>query len=221
MAVTRPDWVAVIESAIGPIAKAYREGAKESDLYEAALFTVAVDAARAAGGEPLVTDDGSSRSTQMIFRRAPGHLSSKDRFTYAVVKFPRTDRRLEIHLGVLVIGRSGVTHECDIAIMDHRAAERSRLRPADPRWTSLVAAVEAKHYCTVPDLGIGRSFLGLGAEIKRSNCTIAFSGPGSVSISRLIRRHPSEYFEKLVPGTVTAKALEDRLCEQIRNWLDG
>ena len=60
MALSRPDLIAAVETAVGALANVYRGAATESDLYEAALLAIAVQATRSAGGFCLLTDNGRS-----------------------------------------------------------------------------------------------------------------------------------------------------------------
>ena len=119
----RDDLVQAIEQAIGALQPVYRNNADESDLYEASLLVVCLDAARRAGGTAFLTQDGKNPATELWFRRSPGNLWSGE-FTHALVRFPGTQKMLEIHLGVYVAAAtSKVAHECDVAILDQQAAD--------------------------------------------------------------------------------------------------
>ena len=190
MAMTRSELISAVESAIGVLSRVYRGAADESDLYEAALLTIAADAAEAAGGRCLVTNDGRSPAVQLTFRRSPGNLYLGD-FTHVVAGFPGTPRELEIHLGIYVAGGSRVPHECDVAILDRAEAERSRRGLVHPRCGKLIASIEAKHYQASPGLGVGRAFIGLAAEMGQAKCTLAFPALGSSSIKPLLAKRPS------------------------------
>ena len=214
----RAELVAAVESAIGTLSGVYRGGADESDLYEAALLTVALNATRLASGVHMLTNDGVTPASQVTFRRGPGNLWSPG-FTFALVTFPVTVKRLEIHLGVKVAGASGVAHECDVAIIDADECDRSRAGSVHPRRSRVVAALEAKHYQVSPGLGIGRGFLGLGTELGASRCSLVFPAQVSPNLETLIARKDPECFPEVEPGSSAA----DRLCrhieQQVRNWL--
>ncbi|XVU22085.1 hypothetical protein ACQPZJ_33100 [Actinoplanes sp. CA-054009] len=218
MALTRQELVDAVENAIGVLAPIYRGSAAESDLYEAALLTIAVEAAEAAGGTTLITSDGRNRSSQLTFRRSPGNLWLGD-FTYVLVTFPSTTRCLEIHLGVYVVGGSKVPHECDIAVIDQGEAERSRQGLVHPRRPKLIASIEAKHYAVAPGIGIGRGFLGLAAELGQSKCALAFPARRSSSVAALLAARPSECFDEVIPGSPAAQRLRSHLDQKIRNWV--
>jgi hypothetical protein len=213
----KPALVSAIEKAIGLLEQVYRDGADESDLYEASLLTVAVAAARSAGGTVLLTADGHNRAREIRFRRSPGSLWT-GAFTYALVSFPNSVKQLEIHLGVFVRGTSLVAHECDIAIIDHGEAERSRRGAVHPRKQGLIAAIEAKHYSASPGIGVGRAFLGLGTELGQKQCSLGFPATSSSTLAALIASRPSETYDELLPGTGSARRLEASLEQSIRNW---
>lgn len=215
---TRDELVAAIEGAIGALSQVYRGEADESDLYEAALLTIAVNAVRLADGMTLLTDDGRTPASQITFRRGPGNLWSSG-FTFGIVSFPATAKSLEIHLGVKVVGASGVAHECDVSVIDAEECERSRAGSLHPRRSRVVAALEAKHYQVSPGLEIGRGFLGLGNELGGSKCSLVFPAQVSPNLGTLIARKEPECFPEVEPGSSAA----DRLCrhieQQVRNWL--
>ncbi|GAA3616270.1 hypothetical protein ACG5V6_05240 [Streptomyces chitinivorans] len=217
---SKPSLVHAIEQAIGVLEPVYRGSADESDLYEASLLIVCLDAARSAGGTTLLTEDGRTPATALRFRRSPGNLWSGN-FTHALVSFPGTRKRLEIHLGVFVAATtSKVAHECDVAILDHQEAERSRRAMVHPRGKGLVAAIEAKHYGTSPGLGVGRGFLGLAQELGGKKCSLVFPSQSSTTLGALIAKKDSEAYCQLLPGTTAADRLRAKLDQAIRNWKD-
>ncbi|MEV6769696.1 hypothetical protein AB0N05_13815 [Nocardia sp. NPDC051030] len=210
-----------IEQAIGVLEPVYRTRADESDLYEAAILTLCVDAAAAADGTTLLTQDGHTPTTSLKFRRSPGNLWSGS-FTYGLVSFPDTPKMLEIHLGVYVLAASSkVAHECDVAIIDHREAERSRRGGVYPRSRGLIAAIEAKHYDSSPALGVGRGFLGLASEFGAKKCSLVFPSRSSTNLGALIAKRDSEAHPELLPGTHAADRLRSLLDQAIRNWKDS
>ncbi|MER7849314.1 hypothetical protein ABTZ03_35865 [Kitasatospora sp. NPDC096077] len=212
------DLVQAIEQAIGALAPVYLGKAAESDLYEASLLVLCIEAAQAAGGNTLLTQDGLTPASSLRFRTQPGNLWSGP-FTFVLVSFPGLQTKLEIHLGVYVMAStSKVAHECDIAIIDHQEAERSRQAGVYPRSRSLVAAIEAKHYESSPSLGVGRGFLGLAHELGEKKCSLVFPSRSSANLGALIAKRSSEAYPELWPGTVAAERLRSRLDQAIRNW---
>lgn len=215
---TGPELIRAIEAALQPLSPAYATGATEADLYEASLFALAVGAVEAANGSVLMTTNGQTPAPELHFRRAPGNLWM-GAFTFARSSFPGTAKELEIHLGVYVAGASGVAHECDVALLDHEEAERSRAGSIHPRARGLVGAVEAKHYVASPGIGVGRNFLGLAAELGNPKCALAFPAKGSQSLDRLLARRLCECFDEIVPASAAAARLQAHLEQDVRNWL--
>lgn len=213
----RADLIKAINRAIGALEVVYRSSATEADLYEAAVLSLAVKAAEDAGGNCLLTNDGYNRTADLKFRRGPGNLWMGS-FTYALVSFPETSKILEIHLGVYVLSRYKVAHECDVAILDHREAQRSRWGRVHPRQIGLISAIEAKNYAASPGLGIGRGFLGLSSELGQERCSLVFPAPSSANIAALIAKRPSEAFDALLPVSPAAQRLRAHLDQSIRNW---
>nr|BEK67372.1 hypothetical protein KPHV_45990 [Kitasatospora purpeofusca] len=113
---------------------------------------------------------------------------------------------------------SKVAHECDVAIVDHQEAERSRQAGVHPRSRGLVAAIEAKDYEGSPSLGVGRGFLGLANELGEKKCSLVFPGRSSTNLGALIAKRASEAYAELWPGTEAAERLRSRLDQAIRNW---
>lgn len=210
--------IAAVESALGALAPVYRGGADESDLYEAALLTIAVEAARLAGGTELLTNDGATAAPTVRLRRAPGNLWTPG-FTHALLTFPSSTKRMEVHLGVKVAGASGVAHECDVCLLDSAEGDRSRAGGVHPRRTKVIGLIEAKHYVASPGLGVGRAFLGLGTELGGGKCSLAFPCVASANLTTLIARKGPECFAEVEPGASAADRLCRHLEQLIRNWL--
>jgi hypothetical protein len=215
---TSDEIIAAVEDALSALSPTYRGGATESDLYEAALFALLIQALRDAGGDVLLTSNGWQAVSGLCFRRSPGNLWL-GAFTYGVARFDSHPKELEAHLGVYVAGASGVAHECDVALIDRQEAERSRAGGVHPRRAGLVAAIEAKHYVSSPGIGVGRGFLGLSAELGQRKCSLGFPAKGSSSLTALIARKPSECFDELIPTQPAAGRLKARLDQEIRNWI--
>lgn len=210
--------VALVTAEIGTLAESYEGGASPSDLYEAALLAVGIESIRAAGATSLVlTNDGWTPALEINLRRSPGYLWTSG-FTHAVASFSGTTRTLEAHLGVFVVGESGVPHECDVAVLDGREAERSRRGGIHPRKSGLVAAIEAKHYAASPGIDIGRAFIGLASEMGHARSSLAFPAPGATTLMRLLARRSSECFDSAVPSEAATQRLGAHIEQMVRNW---
>ena len=215
---TSTELIEAVERVLGELASLYIGGASEADLYEAALMTIAVGAAQDAGGVVMMTNDSQTPTAILHFRRSPGNLWL-GQFSYGRVSFGGVGAELEVHLGVYVVGRSGVAHECDVALIDHDEAERSRRGAVHPRSQGLVASIEAKHYVVSPGIGVGRGFVGLSTELGQKKCALSFPAKGSSSLATLIANRPSECFDELIPESAAARRLRSHLDQMIRNWL--
>ena len=217
MALSKDASIVAVQSALGALSQVYVNSATESDLYEAALLAEAVRAARDANGEVILTNDGFRRSKSIIFRRSPGNLWNS-KFTYAKVNFSPT-RVLEIHLGIFVLASSGVPHECDVAVLEHEEAERSRQANVHPRASKLIAAIEAKNYSSPPGLNVGRSFLGLSAEMGQGRSFLAFPSGHAKSVQTLLAKRSSECFSGVLPASSDADGLRKHIEQKIKNWV--
>ena len=78
------EMTAAVEQALSVLEPNYRGEAAESDLYEACLLAILVEAARDAGGRIFYTIDGRSPAPLLRFRCHPGRLWVGD-YTYIVV----------------------------------------------------------------------------------------------------------------------------------------
>lgn len=212
------DLIAEVSAQIGALSASYASTASASDLYEAALLTVVIDSMRLAGATRiLLTDDGTTPTAAVNLRKSPGNLWTTG-ITHAIAEFSGTPRTCEAHLGVYVVGESGVPHECDVAIIDGREAERSRRGAVHPRKSGLIAAVEAKHYAASPGIDIGRAFIGLAAEMGHARSCLAFPAPGSTALMRLLARRSSECFDSAVPSAAATQRLGAHVEQMVRNW---
>lgn len=213
------DLINHLTSQIGTLDATYQASAAPSDLYEAALWVVAVDAVGAAGATNVEIKGPTTAwgSPQPTFRTHPGTLWSGD-FTFAVATFASTQRQCEVHLGVKVVGESGVAHECDVAIIEEREAQRSRTGQVHPRKSGLIAGIEAKNYRASPGIGVGRSFIGLASELGHPKSSLSFPAAGAPNLLRLVARRSSECFDEAIPGGSGSAGLEANLARLVRNW---
>lgn len=64
-----------------------------------------------------------------------------------------------------MVGSSKVAHEADVLVVPEAVAQRCRQLNIDPPSRNAILVVEGKYYTTPLTLGMGRQFLGLGAEL--------------------------------------------------------
>jgi hypothetical protein len=114
-----------------------------------------------------------------------------------------------VHLGVYVIGASGVAHEADVALLSTlRRSAADEVLYTTPLRIDRLARGEALH-------GFARSwgrscFLDLAGELGQRKCALGFPAQGSANVKTLIARKASECFIELIPV-----ALLPRVCVHI------
>lgn len=180
-----------------------------SDLFEAYLFSIIVEAAQEEDAQVHYRNiDGAIPST-FTFRTSPGRIYSDTHpYTYAVLDFD-TKPLLEVHLGIQVSGKSGVLHECDVAVLGHDEAETCRQNRVSPRSHKLIIAAECKHYADNLALGLARSFRGLSADLSTTECYFV-SNIGSRSVEQYLTRRAQKWGHGIRPSA-------SREVERLRN----
>jgi hypothetical protein len=158
----RPALIADIQSALGSaLNPSLTSASVASDLYEAYLFSIIIDAARAEGATRVdFRSRNQTNPTVFVFRTSPGYLhSAAQDYGYAEIEF-QGKPVLEAHLGVRIAGGSGVLHECDVSVLLQEEANICRRNAVAPRSARVVLSVEAKFYAGDLGLHLGREFLG-------------------------------------------------------------
>jgi hypothetical protein len=197
-----------IQSALAPLPPSLTNQSHGSDLFEAYILTIALEAAKAEGATVTYETVQGTVPTQFVFRTSPGHIySTRHSYTHAVIAFPDKDD-LEAHVGVRVVGKSGVLHECDIAVLDRAEAQGCRLNMSEPRSPKVRIAAEAKFYSTALGLDLGRSFIGLASDLSaKHTCFVA--NTTSVSLTRLLaHRTDRHWYDNVTVGAQSAAQLK-------------
>jgi hypothetical protein len=143
------------------LAGRYLTSAAVNDLFEAYVLSLILSAAQ--NQEANVSYEFLDRTgirSAVRLRTSPGSIYISPRYSHAVIAFPNCPE-LEAHVGIYVEGRSGVLHECDVAVLDRDEAQLCRREPVHPRNTKLLISVECKFHSSTIGLGYGRGFLGL------------------------------------------------------------
>jgi hypothetical protein len=197
------DLVAAIQDALGAaVAPSLTSSVGPSDLYEAYVFGIVLDAARDLNAT-IEYRNIQGPTNQFIFRTSPGYIfSGAQPYTYARIEFAGRPI-LEAHLGVLVEGRSQVLHECDVAVLHHTEAETCRRNGVHPRSSKLVLAVECKYYAVPLPLSQARSFMGLGVDLGTKGSQFVIN-TNSDSIEKLLAHHGRNWEHQLYPGSADA-----------------
>lgn len=191
--------IAAIDQALTPSVVSNLTAASAAwDLFKAYLMLLILEAARNQGATVTFSAIQSPPSGSLYFRSSPGALYSHEHnYCYAIVEFPNLEP-LEVHIGVYVIGKSTIIHECDIAVIRQGEAELCRSHRSHPRYTGLVASVECKFYSTGLGVNLGRSFLGLVADIK-SEDRFFVTNISSKRVEKMLTHHKKQWEHEVVP----------------------
>lgn len=171
------------------------------DLFEAYVLTTVVDAARRQGAQVTYEDVHGNTPTVIYFRTSPGNLFSRAHdYCHAVVDFQNPGiPPLEIHLGVYVSGKSGITHECDVAVLDRAEAQVCRRSNVHPRHSSVVLSCECKFYTSGLGVDLARGFLGLVTEIASTSRFFVTNTTGN-SVEKVLSHHGKRWAHDVEPG---------------------
>lgn len=217
----RPGLLAEIQSALGnaviPNLTATSAG---SDLFEAYIFGLILDAARREGATVTLACRSGGIPNPFVFRTSPGHLSSTTQdYGHAAIAFPDCPA-LEAHVGIRVAGHSGVLHECDVSVIQRDEAElcrESSIRVA-PRSARVLLALEAKFYSVELPLHLGRAFLGL---VRDLSCDAVFfvMNRGAPSIEKLLAHKKQQWEKHVNPGQAhTVERLRNAIQTRFRDF---
>lgn len=135
-------------------------------LYEAYVFGLCLQALKELGADLRMNTANGSRGG-FIFRGGPGQIYSQTN-GYAHVEVALNGEEFELHAGIEYRGSSGMLHEIDVSILSSREAERCREANVNPRPSSLVGAWECKFYGGNLQKEVGRTFVGLLADMGSS-----------------------------------------------------
>jgi hypothetical protein len=184
------------------------------DLYEAYVFTLVITAAQT---ENFTVDYESVTPAPpniFTFRTSPGHIyTATQPYSYAVIT-AQNGLALEAHVGVRLLGKSRVAHECDVLVLDRQEALTCRANRVDPLHTRAELAIECKFYAASLSLGLLRGFIGLSADMGGPVNTMV-SNVSSPSMAQLFKSHRRNWEDHLAPGT----AAEERFIGDVRSAL--
>jgi hypothetical protein len=202
----RPNLLAEIRNTLGSAAiPALTNASAVSDVYEAYLFSLVLQAARIENAVVTLRSINGTVPNPFVFRTSPGYLNSRRRnYGYAVIQFPGCPT-LEAHSGVRVSGHSAVLHECDISVLRKTEADicRSRTELVAPRSHKVVIAIEAKYYTTDLALNLGRAFLGLVRDTSSQNAFFVINRDAP-STEQLLAHKKEKWEHKVIPSEPVA-----------------
>jgi hypothetical protein len=199
-----------IERTLGSLTTSYSSSSKIHDVFEGFVFTLAVDAAASYGAAVEYRDVYGAVTNHLVFRTSPGRIySTSQAYSHAVLDFGDSPR-LEVHIGVQVLGRSGVLHECDVLILPEDEAALCRQNEVAPKGNRCLLAIECKYYGSYLDLGLARGFVGLHADLGMQAIFVA--NVRATRVERYLTSHKRHW-----ENGVTARAREvEYLKGQIR-----
>ena len=132
---------------------------KTYSLFEIYVVKLMIEAAISEGAIVRYCDGEGKECGNPWFRTGPHQIYDKT-YPYVELRFS-PHQALEIHTGVKCIGKSGIEHECDIAVLRRRYARSCRKETQRPLYDNLIASVECKFYTSNIHLGMSREFVGL------------------------------------------------------------
>jgi len=195
---TRPDLIDVLKNCLGSRTVKNLLSNSNSDLYEAYIFSIVLNAARLEGGKVTFEDVHGKPTQKLLLRTSPGTIYSKKyNYTHAVVEFSRTNV-VEVHVGIKVSGSSGIAHEADVVVVDRAEAETCRLRGVNPRNSKVIFAVECKYYFSNLGINLARSFLGLDKEFSSKKAYFV-SNTTSKNVEKILSKHSRMWDRNIVP----------------------
>lgn len=171
-----------------------------SDLFEAYTLSLVIEAAKTEGATISYRDPDDAPATRFVFRTSPGFIwSTTRRYTFAVIDFPGCDE-LEAHVGVRVEGKSGVLHEFDVSVIERAECIASRNSQLHPKHAKMLFGIECKFYTTALNLGLARSFVGLGADVTADR-TYFVTNNSSSSLEKLLSARKRKWGNHVFPGS--------------------
>lgn len=169
-----------------------------SDLFETFIFCLVIEAAKTEGATVTYRDVFGKIPTAFVFRTSPGFIFSTVKpYTHAILNFVNKPP-LEVHIGVRVVGKSGVLHECDLAVIEQVEAVTCRQEQVPPRSSKVKIAVECKFYSTPLQLHLARAFIGLVSDLS-ANEAIFVTNTASDSIEKLLSGRSRKWEHNLIP----------------------
>jgi len=189
-----------------------------SDIFEAYVFCLVLEAAQTEGAIIIYRDVIGNTPANFIFRTSPGYIfSTNQNYTHAVILFP-DKTPLEVHVGVRVVGKSGVLHECDVAVIEQSEAETCRQKQVPPRSSKVLIAVECKFYSTPLQLHLAREFIGLTTDLSVTK-PIFVSNSSSDSLEKLLSGRARAWEHNLVPSaTVEVMRLRHKFQDAFQTY---
>jgi hypothetical protein len=219
----RPQLIADIRARLSAISAINLTNASAAcDIYEAYVFALVVEAAERDGAIVHFEDINQRSVSQLRFRTSPGRIFLPQPplpqvpYTHAVAEFAGKPP-LEIHQGIYVSAKSGLLHECDLAVLLRSEAQTCRRERVSPRCAKVVLATECKFYSSGLGISLARGFLGLTSDIW-SEGRFFVSNISSLSVRKLLTHHKRSWSNNLRPSNTVVlnrlRSLFERVFEE-------
>lgn len=170
--------------------------------YEAYIFSLCTKAVLKLGGTvSLIGINSGKNPNPIVFRGSPGVIYSKAQdFAYALCSL--NGKEFEIHADVQFLGQSSASHEIDISLVQHDAADRCRKRLEYPGMSQhLIGAIECKFYFGNPGVSLARTFAGLLSDASSNRVEAFVYNRSSDDIGAFFSKlNSSNSFDNLVPS---------------------
>lgn len=193
-----------------------------NDLYEAYLFGLVIEAASALRYD-ISFRNAAGAATNLHLRRSPGRISNSGApgpmFTHAELSVGARPP-LELHTGVVIVGRSKVPHEADVLLLPKADADRCRSANVDPPSGAARLVIEAKYYTNPVNLGTARGFLGLSKDLTAKKVAFACTVADAASTALLAGTPSVEYDIGVLPSRNGEASLRSFVQRLLRDYRD-
>lgn len=199
-----PALLQAIQAGLGPaISPSLTTASAGSDIFEAYVLTIILEAAEAEGGAINFRNVDGSIPTIFTFRTSPGHIWWNNQpYTHAEIQFSNLPL-LEAHTGVYVSGKSGLIHESDVLVLLSEEAQLSRLNQVPPRSKRSIIAAECKFYSSGLRIGLARAFVGLCSDLSSRECFFITNITG-VNLEKLLTYQRKKWQSPIRPSDAVA-----------------
>lgn len=215
------DLLDVLSAALVEVPHPYTSRSAAWDIYEAYIWILFLRAAEEHGAQITFETVRNRPAASLCFRTSPGNIySTANEYTHAVLTFPNTTAApLEAHIGIKVSGRSGVPHECDVAVIDRNEGLTCRRGGAHPRAGKLFLSVECKFYASSLGISLARGFLGLTKDIQSKNRFFVASVT-SDQVEKIVAAHDMKWGCPVVPSNAASETnLVGQFATALRDYL--
>lgn len=173
------------------------------DLFEAYVLSGVLSAAAAEGWAVSLEDLDGNSAALALFRRSPGNIykaKAGKNFTHFVLRHASAPP-LEVHIGIKATGKTGVEHECDVAVLRADDGSWCRTHRVHPKSSRLILSAECKYLAGPVPLHLGRAFVGLDSDLSSTYGQCHFVvNTTSLSVMKMLARQNRDGHEHVRPS---------------------